>query len=110
MSEVFREVTFPWGGEDYTITPSLALLKRIKAQGINNLQLARACLHGGADPIDLAVVHRLFMAESGVKLTEDESYGFIVGGSDEVQAFQIAYIASVLPSIDLGKKPAAPSS
>jgi hypothetical protein len=90
MSEVFREVTFEWAGEDCTVTPSMALLKRIKAMGINNLALAKQCLHGGADPIDLAMVHRAFMKEAGVSLSEEESYGFIMGGSPSVQVFQMA--------------------
>lgn len=104
MSEVFRELTIQWQGEEYTITPSLALLRRIKAKGIHALNLANACIKGGADPIDLTDVHRLFMAEAGVKVSEDESYAFITGGSDEMIDFQLAFVAAVLPSIDLGKK------
>ena len=104
MSEVFRELAIQWQGEEYAITPSLALLRRIKGKGIHALNLANACIKGGADPIDLTDVHRLFMAEAGVKVSEDESYAFITGGSDEMIDFQLAFVAAVLPSIDLGKK------
>ena len=104
MSEVFRELALTWQGEEYTFTPSLALLRRIKAKGIHALNLANACIKGGADPIDLTDVHRLFMAEAGVKVSEDESYAFITGGSEEMIEFQLAFVAAVLPSIDLGKK------
>lgn len=105
MSEVFREVTLSWRGDEYQITPSLALLKRVKAKGIHTLNLAQACIKGGADPIDLAAAHKLFMAQAGVTVSEDESYAFIVGGSQDVIDFQIAFVSAVLPSIDLGKKP-----
>ena len=104
MSEVFRELTIQWQGEEYTITPSLALLRRIKAKGIHALNLANACIKGGADPIDLTDVHRLFMSEAGVKVSEEESYAFITGGSNEMIDFQLAFVSAVLPSIDLGKK------
>jgi hypothetical protein len=105
MSEVFREVALSWQGDEYHITPSLALLKRIKAKGIHTLNLAQACIQGGADPIDLAVAHKIFLAQAGVTVSEEDSYAFIVGGSQDVIDFQIAFVSAVLPSIDLGKKP-----
>lgn len=108
MGEVFREITLPWGGKDYTMTPDVGLLRRIKQQGINNLVLAGEVYHGGADPADLAVVHCLFMRAAGVEITEEDSYGFLTGDeTDEVVRFQQAYVGAVIPSIDLGKKPEA---
>ena len=109
MSEVFREIELTWDGEEYTIVPSMLLLKRIKAKGINNLFLANACMQGGADTIDLAVAHNIFMKEAGVTIGEDESYGFIMSGTDAMIGFQMAYVSAVLPGIDLGKKPVARS-
>lgn len=109
MGEVFREVSIDWDGETYSITPSMALLRKIKQQGIHNLMLANSCINGGADPLDLVVVHRMFMREAGVKVAEDESYEFIMSGSQEMIDFQMAYVSAVLPSIDLGKKPGAPA-
>lgn len=110
MSEVFREVELTWDGDVYTIVPSMALLKRVKAQGINNLLLANSCIQGGADPVDVAMAHRIFMKEAGVTLTEDESYLFVISGGPEMIGFQMAYVSAVLPQIDLGKKPDAPST
>ena len=109
MGEVFREITLKWEGVDYTMTPSVGVLRRIKQQGINNLVLAGEVYHGGADPSELAVVHKLFMAEAGVNITEEASYGFLTGDdTGSVVEFQQAYISAVIPSIDLGKKPEAP--
>lgn len=106
MSEVFREVSFSYDGQEYTIVPSLALLRRIKAKGINCLALATQCMNGGADPLDLAVAHNVFMSAAGVSLSEEDSYAFIVGASSDMISFQIGFVEAVLPSIDLGKKPA----
>lgn len=109
MGEVFREITLPWKGQDHTMTPSVGLLRRIKQQGINNLVLAGEVYHGGADPADLAVVHRLFMEAAGVRISDEDSYGFLTGDETEaVVQFQQAYVMAVIPSIDLGKKPEAP--
>jgi hypothetical protein len=105
MSDVFREIALPWRGEEYHITPSMALLRRVKAKGVNALALANACVKGGADPIDLTDVHQVFMAAAGVPVSEDESYAFITGGSDEMIEFQLAFVSAVLPSVALGKKP-----
>ena len=110
MGEVFREVQFKWDGDVYSIVPSMGLLRRIKQQGIHNLNLANACIHGGADPLDLVVVHRLFMREAGVKVSDDQSYEFIMSGSEDMIEFQMAYISAVLPAVDLGKKPKAPAT
>jgi hypothetical protein len=109
MAQVFREVVLPWNGERHTMVPSVRLLRRIKSEGINNLTLARECMFGGADPSELAVVHRMFMAEAGVSISDEDSYAFVTGGDTQsVVAFQTAYVQSVVPNIDLGKKPEAP--
>ena len=110
MSEVFREVDFLFRGKTVTMVPSLSLLRRIKAMGVNHLMLAQQCLQGGADLLDLTVVHNQFLIEGGVTdVTEDESYMFMTSGnSKEFTSFQTAYVNAVMPGIDLGKKPAAP--
>ncbi|QDP55378.1 MAG: hypothetical protein Tp176DCM1853251_62 [Prokaryotic dsDNA virus sp.] len=106
---VFRELTFTYQGETLTVTPSLALLRRIKARGIHNVILANKCIHGGADLEDLAAVHHEFMRAAGREISEDESYGFVSGQNlTEIIGFQQAYVQAVLPAVDFGKKPEAP--
>ena len=103
---VFREQSFDYEGASLTFVPSLALLKRIKVRGINNVMLANKCINGGVDLEDLATVHCEMVMAAGGKCTEEESYGFLTGGDQaEIFSFQQAYISSVLPSVDFGKKP-----
>jgi len=59
------------------------------------LNLVNACIKGGVDLIDLIDVYRLFMVEVGVKVFEDESYVFIMGGSDEMIDFQLVFVVVV---------------
>ena len=110
MSEVFRQVDFLFREKTVTLVPSLSLLRRIKAMGINHLLLAQQCLQGGADLLDLTIVHNQFLIEGGVTdVTEDESYLFMTeGNAKEFTSFQTAYVNAVMPGIDLGKKPDAP--
>ena len=110
MSEVFRQVDFLFREKTVTLVPSLSLLRRIKAMGINHLLLAKQCLQGGADLLDLTIVHNQFLIEGGVTdVTEDESYLFMTSGNGkEFTSFQTAYVNAVMPGIDLGKKPDAP--
>ncbi len=107
---VFRELTFGYNGDQVSVVPSLALLRRIKARGINNVVLANKCVRGGVDVEDLAIVHSEFMAEAGREISEEESYLYLTGpNAGEVQEFQMAYCQAVLPGVDLGKKPEAPA-
>lgn len=106
---VFREFEMKWKGEVYEIKPNLALLRRIKGRGINNVQLAQACFNGGVDMEDLVIVHCAFLASAGVEISEEESYEFLSTGAPEVIEFQLAYVQTVIPSVDLGKKPEAPA-
>ena len=93
---VFREFEMKWKGEVYEIKPNLALLRRIKGRGINNVQLAQACFNGGVDMEDLVIVHCAFLASAGVEISEEESYEFLSTGAPEVIEFQLAYVQTVI--------------
>lgn len=112
MSQVFREVTFTYGGRDYTLVPSISLLRRFKAKGINTMLLAQQCIQGGSDVLDLVTVHQTYVVEAGGDpVSEEDSYAWLTGGNvPEIMSFQSAFVASVLPGIDLGKKPVAQGS
>lgn len=107
---VFREITFPYRGEEYTIAPSVAVLRRIKAKGINTTTLANECIHGGVDLLDLAEALRVFLAEAGEKVSVDDAYEWLTTGTPDVVSFQLTYVQAVMPGIDFGKKPEAPAA
>lgn len=108
---VFRESRIVWAGEDHIFTPSVAMLRRIAGEGINNLRLAHQCLVGGADPSELAVAMKHCLREAEVNVSDEECYGFLTSADqDGIFAFQRTYCEAVMPSIDLGKKPDAPGT
>lgn len=109
MSEVFREITIRWDGVDHTFVPSVAMLRRFKAAGVNSFELLNRIRDGNPDALDLTTVHTIMLREAGVKVPEDESYAlFMSGDVPAILEFYNAFIASVAPGVDLGKKPEAP--
>lgn len=110
-ASVFREKTLTWGGETVSFVPSVAMLRRIRAEGVQNLKLAHECLVGGADPADFCIALKHMLAAGGVKVTDDQAYDFLTSADvDQIVQAQTAYVESVNPSIDLGKKPEAPET
>jgi len=107
---VFREVSFQWRGETLSVVPDIALLRRIKGRGVNNLRLAHECMTVGPDPSELAVALSAFLHAAGKRVSEDDAYADLVGDDHAaVLSFQEAYVQAVVPNIDLGKKPEAPA-
>lgn len=103
---VFREVEWTdLAGNTVRCAPSLAMLRRMKSAGVSTLEAARGCLTGTADPLDLAECHAI-MAEC----EPEESYAFLMSGDTAaVSSWQMAFVQSVMPGVDLGKKLEAPS-
>lgn len=110
MSEsVFKEKSLQWNGETVYFTPSVKMLRRIRGEGIQNLKLAHECLVGGADPADFCVALKHMLIAGGVTASDDECYDFLTSADvPDIMAAQTAYVESVNPTIDLGKKPEAP--
>jgi hypothetical protein len=110
MSEsVFKEKSLIWNGETVYFVPSVKMLRRIRGEGIQNLKLSHECLVGGADPADFCIALKHMLLAGGISATEDQCYNFLTSADiPEIMAAQTAYVESVNPTIDLGKKPEAP--
>ena len=110
MSEsIFKEKSLQWKGETVYFVPSVKMLRRIRGEGIQNLKLAHECLVGGADPADFCIALKHMLQAAGIAATEDECYDFLTSADiPEIMAAQTAYVESVNPTIDLGKKAEAP--
>jgi hypothetical protein len=110
MGEAFREVAITWKGKEYVFVPSASMLRRIKADGVNNLRLAHELLQGNGDPSELAVAVRHMLLQAGQRVPDDDCYIHLTGGDiAEITKLQEVYVGCVIPSIDLGKKPEAQS-
>jgi len=115
-----RTVSFTWGGVERTFVPNLAMLSsmaaelaRISKGQENSLSLARKINAGGADPVFAATALWQMLIASGADVTWDDVYNQMMG--DEIPMLEkiewrTAYLASVLPQVDQGKKQKAPAA
>ena len=114
-----RAVSFTWGGSERSFVPTIAMLaamasdlSRISEGQENTLSLARKINAGGADPVFAATALWHMLKASGADLTREAVYEQMMG--DEIPMLEkiewrAAYLASVLPQVDQGKKPKAPA-
>jgi len=107
MAAVFQEVTLGWGGEEYSITPTMRLLNKIE-QDISLSQLAHRMYQGDVPMSHLASVIAIFLQSAGAKATDEEVYQELMTGDPEaVQEMAGAIMMAVFPQ---PKKSAAPST
>ena len=109
---VYRELTFTYAGKKYTFTPSMALVGRIRQIAMDSrtsfVRLAQSVAGMDPDNYSFALIMSEFSAASGSRIPEDECFAFLQSGGDGVQTFYTAFLNTVFPEVDLGKKPAAP--
>ena len=114
-----RIVSFQWGGQTRSFTPTMTVLAamasdlaRVSEGAENTLSLAQKMNAGGADPVFAATALWHLLRASGADLTRDQAYEQMMGDQisliDKAE-FRMAYWQSVLPSVDMGKKPEAPA-
>ena len=123
-----RAVSFGWLGVDRKFTPTMSVLSALAADinrasegSENSLSLASKMNAGGADPIfaSTALWHMLKASRaeySGSELlpetSREEAYEQMMGSEVsliEKTEFRAAYLQSVLPSVDMGKKLKVPA-
>ena len=114
-----RIVSFQWGGQTRSFTPTMTVLAamasdlaRVSEGAENTLSLAQKMNAGGADPVFAATALWHLLRASGAEVTRDQCYEQMMGDGVtlvEKAGFRMAYLQSVLPSVDMGKKPEAPA-
>lgn len=115
-----RVLSFDWGGVTRTFTPTMTVLAsmasdlaRVSEGSENTLSLAQKMNAGGADPVFAATALWHLLRASGADVTRDQCYEQMMGDQIamlEKIEFRAAYLQSVLPSVDMGKKPEAPAA
>lgn len=114
-----RALHFTWAGERREFIPTMAVLSAMASdicrtsEGLENtVSLASKMLGGGADPVFASVGLWHLLRASGATVTREDAYAQMLSAEvtlAEKAEFRQAFIASVLPSVDLGKKPEAPA-
>lgn len=114
-----REISFKWGGSDIRLAPTMLLLQRVASEirqvtsgEETTVSMAYKCVNGGVEPLFLLIPLRAFLQEAlGVDRcpSDEEIMTHALSNVSDMIGFRLAYASAVLPNVDLGKGPAAPS-
>lgn len=111
---VFREVTIPWKGTDYVVTPSNKMLRRIEGEGIS-LPHMIARIGGGEPPLsEVSYVVAEFLKSAGCDVGEDDVYGEVMtalsnGQEEAFASLALAIVEAISPAAMDEKKSEAPA-
>lgn len=103
---VFRDMTITWRGTDYTVTPTLRLMRQIESGNISFTAMA-ARVSAGEPPIShvTAALTKLLQA-AGATVTEDDVYDELWNGEPaSVQHLVTSVLLAFSPGERDPKKP-----
>lgn len=106
---IFRDIVIHFRGADYTVTPSLRLMRSIEGEGISLAEIGTRVM-AGKMPLSLVatVLHRM-LATAGCAASEDEVYAEMMGGDvDRLKRLTDHVLYAFMPQEDAGKNPDAP--
>src|SRR5690554_7449802 len=105
MAGVFQTVELGWRGEQYDITPSMAVLNRIEDK-VSLSRLAHRLATGDPPLSQLATVIGVLLREAGADASDEEVYQeLMTGDSDAVKDMAGAVMMAVFPNSRLKPKP-----
>ena len=96
---VFRELTINWKGKEYTFTPSMKLMRSIEMGDISFTDIAVRTSQGRPPISHIAFVLSKMLHSAGCKVTDEQVYMELVGGSqDNVTALIGVVLTAFSPS------------
>ena len=105
---VFREMTIAWKGKDYTLTPSMRLMRTIEMGDISFTDIAIRTSRGRPPISHIAFVLAKMLQAGGATVTDEEVYAEMMGADQEtVTALIGAVLTAFSPSEGTAKNPAA---
>jgi hypothetical protein len=109
MAGIFRDVAMEWEGQTYHVTPSNKLLRRIEGQGVNIAATMKGLASGTVSVSSLAFIAAELLKAGGADVTEDQTYGALMGG-DEARVNRLATMVAeaIMPKEADAKNPVAP--
>jgi len=110
MTGVFREMSMQWNGVKYTLTPSMALMRRIDRE-VSIMDMIQRANENRFPVFDLSYVICEFLRAAGAKdVNDDQVYKDLMAdmadneGKETLPMLQ-AIITAVSPADEDGKKP-----
>lgn len=107
---VFRDVVISWRGADYTVTPTMRLMRMIEQGDISLLDVAFRTSQGRPPTSHLAYIIARLLQSAGARVSDEDVLSEILTAEpDAVRALTEAAISAFVPAEESGKNPAAPS-
>ena len=107
---IFRDVTITWRGKDYTVTPSMRLMRTIEMGDISLSDIAVRISQGRPPVSHLAYVISRMLQSAGASVSEEDVYAEILKGKqDDVQNMIGMVLMAFTPEADEAKNPDAQS-
>jgi hypothetical protein len=105
---IFRDVTITWRDKDYTVTPSMRLMRTIEMGDISLTDIAVRTSQGRPPVSHIAVVLSKMLQSVGANASEDAVFEELISGdADQVAAMVGVVMTAFTPQIDEGKNPDA---
>jgi hypothetical protein len=107
---VFREMVIAWKGKDYTLVPSMRLMRTIEMGDISFTDIAIRTSRGRPPISHIAFVLAKMLQSAGASVSEEEVYEeLMTGGQDNATALIGAVLSAFSPSEGKAKNPDAQS-
>lgn len=98
MTAIFQSVVIGFGGKEYTITPTMALLNRIE-QHVSLAAVAQQLAKGDPRLSHIATVAALMLQSAGAKASAEDVYAELVHGNHELsRTIGDAIMVAVFPA------------
>ena len=105
---VFRELTIKWKGTEYRFVPSMKLMRSIEMGDISFTDIAVRTSQGRPPVSHIAFVLSKMLTAAGCKVTDEDVYAELIGGSANEVANLISFVLMAFsPAETDGKNPAA---
>lgn len=89
---VFRELTIKWKGEEYRFVPSMKLMRSIEMGDISFTDIAVRTSQGRPPVSHISFVLAKMLASAGCKVTDEDVYAELIGGSADEVAELISFV------------------
>jgi hypothetical protein len=114
---IFRDISIPFGGRDYVVTPSVKLMRMIEAKGRRDdpsFNLAMSVYRmtvGDVSHGEIAFILSEMLNAHGAKVTADEVWQYLIGlGVPDLQETIAAIAECFLAPEPKGKKQEPPET
>jgi hypothetical protein len=97
---VFRELTINWKGTDYRFVPSMKLMRSIEMGDISFTDIAVRTSQGRPPISHIAFVLSKMLSSVGCKVTDEEVYAELIGGSQDKVTDLISFVLMAFSPVE----------